>query len=637
MTASQMQDQFKFEPGQNHITGLNPLDLTQIHAITQTNTFSNIHLIMFPAAREYFDKAHAKSTIMKTREDVLAYFKLIATGIRCLEAVIGERTQPYIECLAVLWYSETVFLETKQFELAEEALNKAISLAGRNNLYDVKFTMVHLLVKILATTNTRAAQKLVNTCLKEAEMTGLETWIYTFQYLRASLHFSCNEYSNVISNMKPLSSSRSNEIRYMAQLASSLVHLRQNNPVQANECLIEAAKYETEFTRAHVAQLVVMRALYEALAWQMLGNPVQAEEKVRALHACLDNQTQDGTSRWVNWQPDGTYYVVLPPTDTGVPQIPLRFQWWSQSEVYVVSCLLSGMVCVHTSWNKRKASKFFAEGIRVIDNEMFGQSCNAAPSMTLQQASDRIEFFRTAKFFIQFYACLEKFVRGDWSAETFPGLVEAAEVLPPVIIDVAYPMIVYLGGMFFQARGQLRSALEAYSILRSTLNSTSELSILATLGMISIYRGDTVGSFEQASILMSELEPIMVSCSSKKIQFAWTMIKALDTSQTGLEIQNMIAELLTAAREIGNSQFTTIVMYLGASVFSDKAKMESSALGAFLNAKKCRDVLWCWVTGNLSTELLQQNGKELMAEKQKHINKQLLPMVDKQLNSAMIF
>ncbi|KAK9385903.1 cohesin loading factor [Lipomyces mesembrius] len=595
--------------------------------------YSTIHLIMFPAAQEYFDKAHQRSTKLKSMEDVMTYYKLIATGARCLEAVLKERIQPYVECIAALWYCEALFTETKEFDEAEEVLNKAIALAARNNLYDLKFSMLHLSIRMLATKNLKAAQKLLKSCLRESDTLQIASWSYNFQYLSVSLHFAAYEYTSVTATLRSLYSCSSNEIRYLAFLTSALVALRQNNPSQAGDCLSRAVQCETDYSRQYIPQLVVMRVILEALATILLGDVANSGAKLKAVHECLDGQVQDQSGRWTAWNDDGTFFLFLPPGTDGNSYLPLKLKWWSQSEVYVMSYLISGIVSVHSSWDKRKSSKYFSEGLRVIATEIAGDDSPEAPLMTITQAADRVDFYVTAKCYILFYTCLERFVRGDWSTEGLQALVEAVKSVPAKTVTTLYPLILYISGLFFQATGKLPSALEAYELIRRILPQNSELSIMASLSMIIIYRGDLMRNSEQVSILGSQLRPLITNSPNNAIKFAWALAMAVDGSQTGIDKQNNISGLLIAARDLANSQFTTIIMHLGASVFSEQEKKESTAMGAFLSAKRTRDVLWCWVSGNLAADMLRLSGKDLMAEKQYSVNKQIYNLVDSLLNS----
>ncbi|KAK9324099.1 cohesin loading factor [Lipomyces orientalis] len=602
-----------------------------------TSAYSTIHLVMFPAAQEYFDKAHRQSTKLKYMEDVMTYYKLIATGTRCLEVVLKERIQPYVECIAALQYCEAIFTETKEFDAAEEVLNKAIVLAARNNLHDLKFSMLDLSIRMLATKNLKAAQKLLKSCLREADTIGIASWSYTFQYLSASLYFYADDYTGATNTLKSLYSCSSNELRYMAFLTSALVALRQNNPSHARDCIGQAVQCETDYSRQYIPQLVVMRLILETITTILLGDVAKSEAKLKAVHDCLDGQVQDQSGRWTAWNDDGTFFLFLPPGSDGKTYLPLKFRWWSQPEVYVMSYLISGIVSVHSSWDKKKSSKYFSEGLHVIATEIAGNDSPEAPLMTITQAAHRVDFYATAKCYILFYTCLERFVRGDWSSEGLQALVDAAKSVPSGTVSTIYPLILYISGLYFQATGKLRSALEAYALIRRIQPQHSELSMMASLSMIIIYRGDVMSNPEQASILGSQLRPVITNSPNNAIKFAWALASAVDGSQSGIDMQNNVVGLLTAARDLANSQFTTIIMHWGASIFSEQEKKENTAMGAFLSAKKTRDVLWCWISGNLAADMLQQSGKDLMAEKQSSVNKQIYNLVDNLLNSQPPF
>ncbi|KAK9452332.1 cohesin loading factor [Limtongia smithiae] len=602
--------------------------------VQATTAFSTIHLVMFPIAQDYFARAHKYSTRLCSREDVLAYYKLVATGTQCYEAVLKERTMPYVECLAALWYCEALFSEgTKGFDEAEEVLNKAIALAGRNNLHDIKFTMLHLSIRMLSHTNARAGQRLLQQCLREAETTGTDTWTYTFIYLRSTLHLNAGDYVNALTSLRPLLGCTSSEVRNLGYMTSALVSLRQQNFAAATGFLSQARSCESDYTRTYIPQLVVMRKYYDALTVLMSGGVTSVvEEKLKAVHEALDGQPHE-LGKWRGWSDEGLFYVLLPAGgERSTTAIPLQFKWWCQAEVYLMAYLISGCMHLNTSFESRKAQKYFLEGLKVVDYELHGKLLEHAnddsyfPSLTIHQAAQRTDFLSTARSYLQFYLCLESFTRGEWNSELLIALVNAVAELDASLTAQLSPLTVYICGLYFQATGKLGSALEAYAMLRQSLMPSSELAILASMAIVVIFRGDTYNDGQQAADIARELEPIVVACPRYGIRATWALVNAVHKSPSP------IAPLLSMMKELANTQLMGIALHVAATTATDREQKSRASQAAFATAKRTQNALWCYVSGSLAADMLRLEGKELSAEVQRETNEHYLPLAEQTLN-----
>ncbi|KAK9462726.1 cohesin loading factor [Lipomyces oligophaga] len=628
--------------GPNQINSANgPATTAQERSLVNTTSFSTIHMVLFPAAQEYFAKAHERSTLLQTQEDVHAYYKLITTGTRCYEAVLHERIPPYVECMAALWYCEALFMEARGSTEVEEVLNKAIALAVRNNLLDLKFTLLHLSIRILASTNMKAALRLLAQCLKEVEVWSMPTWIYTFQCLKATMLLSARDFSGTLATLKPLYSCSSSEVRYLALLISSTAALRQGTTTQARDFLADALQSETDYARKYVPQLIVMRIFNEALVSLMIGEHSDTEQKLKSLHNTLDNTQTDSIGRWTGWNDDGSFMIQLPRDSNNVSCVPLKFNWISQAQLLTLSYLLSGIVHLHTSFEETRSSPFFAVGLKFVDSELAGTMAGKPPSLSLKQAAERKEFYLAAKCYFNIYICLERFIRQDWNAECLSNLVDSARSVPGNRLTDANTLIIYLAGLYFQATGKLKSALEAYNqvIVQSSNTPGSDLSTLAKMATVVIYRGNIVSNTAKADEMAYFLDQHIATKSNRSIQVAWSLISAVNklSLDGGRDVVKLISPLLKATADIANSHLTPVILYLGVAAFTDREQREQTATTAFLSAKRTRDVLWCWITGQLVSDMMKLNGKELAAEQQKELNNQLYPLAASLLNTTVGF
>jgi hypothetical protein len=85
-------------------------------------------------ADEYLNTAHSHGTNVALLRDMELeeYYRLVATGLGCLEAVLKNwRLQPRVEALVRLRYARVLFEETDNDLEAETALSKGIDLCER--------------------------------------------------------------------------------------------------------------------------------------------------------------------------------------------------------------------------------------------------------------------------------------------------------------------------------------------------------------------------------------------------------------------------------------------------------------------------------------------------------------------------
>ncbi|KAI5309407.1 hypothetical protein KEM55_003302 [Ascosphaera atra] len=129
--------------------------------------------LLLSLADEYLDAAHSQgATISATRkeEEIEEYYRLIATGLACFEAVLKTpRLSPSTEAIVRLRYALVLYEETDNDFETESTLTKGIDLCERNRFTDLKYTMQHILARVLFKSNPKAALKAVDSMVSEAE------------------------------------------------------------------------------------------------------------------------------------------------------------------------------------------------------------------------------------------------------------------------------------------------------------------------------------------------------------------------------------------------------------------------------------------------------------------------------------
>lgn len=98
--------------------------------MTPNNNTGEPHLLLISLAESYLEAAHANGyrAAASKGADEKAYYKLIATGLRCLEAALQCRLQPRMEAMVRLRYAGILHEETDNGDEAESALNKGVCI-----------------------------------------------------------------------------------------------------------------------------------------------------------------------------------------------------------------------------------------------------------------------------------------------------------------------------------------------------------------------------------------------------------------------------------------------------------------------------------------------------------------------------
>ena len=148
--------------------------------------------ILLSLAEDYISAAYQSSAQLHENADELglrAYYKAIATALGCFETVISRCfLKPEQEATIRLRYASILYQETDNDMEAEEALSKGITIADRHKLFDLKYNMQHLLVRVLYKSRPPAAFKCLDRNMHDAQVHRHIAWFYAFSLLKASLH-----------------------------------------------------------------------------------------------------------------------------------------------------------------------------------------------------------------------------------------------------------------------------------------------------------------------------------------------------------------------------------------------------------------------------------------------------------------
>ncbi|KAL2785662.1 cohesin loading factor-domain-containing protein [Aspergillus keveii] len=619
---------------------------TQQSVQTPAKPGIDYQVLLLAMADEYLNAAHGQGTtvaLLRREMELEEYYRLVATGLGCLEAVLKNwRLQPRVEALVRLRYARILFEETDNDLEAETALSKGIDLCERNRMLDLKYSMQHLLARMLYKTNHKAALKAVDGMIQDVEAYRHSAWEYAFRFLRASLSLSSSvhqestaalQHLHKVSNMANRNGDKA--VSAMSALIEALAHLQQVSSTdsieQAQRAIAVARSHQLNDELRHIPQLTTLVQIVDICCSLLEYDVVQSSQKLKVLQDLMDARLGDSI-----WRADGSFSIPLSgksagpsSMDTGdILQVQngtllLSFSWLPQHDLYALCYFLSSItLSCKNSYDGRKAEKFLQEGVRMLRGNF--QSPQEITE-SLVSANRRVEWRRTlfCNLLIQqvFLAC----GRTDWdlASRTLKELQQETEALGDSFSGAIQCLIQYAVGTIAQAKGDLAGALTAFqspilSLLSSSFSKTArndphrDVAILAAINTVLILRDSSHPSHSHLPSLLSTLDSFCRSSPSKYIQAAYYLLCATVQTDSTIQTKQYLQQALQSATAIGNSQITCMTLtFMSWKYFRGVVgeQAEKSARAGQVMAKKASDRLWGSVTDEILADTLERQGK----------------------------
>ncbi|OJD22220.1 hypothetical protein ACJ73_06433 [Blastomyces percursus] len=634
------------------------------------------HVLLLSLADEYIDAAHSQGTALAAvREEVAIdeYYKLIATGLACLEAVLKNwKLPPRTEALVRLRYARILYEETENDSEAETALSKGVDLCERNRMYDLKYCMQQLLARILYKSNPKAAMKHVDGVIRDVEGYRHTAWEYAFRLLRVTLSLSSSAQQDTaaaLQNLQKVSSvaSRNGDkaIFVVSSVIEALVRLQYssgNDSIeQAQRALATARSYQLDNKVLDIPQISIMIQMMDICCSLLEYDVKRSSEKLQIMQKVMDQKINDP-----HWQNDGSFSVPLshktisPSTvePTDILQVEhrnvlLTLRWLPNHDLYALCYFLSSVtLTANNSHDGHKAEKYLSEGLKMIRSSF--KSPQEIPE-SLAYATTRIAWRRSlyCNMLLQliFLAC----ARTDWALarQTLKELKSTVSELEGKMDETTTCLMEYASGIISQGTGDLKTALAAFQLPIFILNNSTSKSarndprrdtaILAALNSALILRDPSRPSHSHsaASKVLSTIEPYCRTSPNRYIQAAYFLISATTHTESTIQTKHDLHHSLQAAISIGNSQVTCIALtFMSWKYFRGVVgeQSEKSARAARAMAGKADDKLWISVTGDLLAATLDSQGKSREAHatrEQADVALLGLPPVLKKMKSSL--
>ena len=345
-------------------------------------------LLLLSLAEEYFAAAYgygSMADIAHRESDMQSYYKMMATGLGCLEAVLKHfKMQPHREAIVRLRYATILFEETENTMEAEEALGKGIVLCDRHRFFDLKYDMQHLLARMLFTRTPRAAFKFLDGILKDAEAYQHIAWVYAFRFLKVAMHLELSSHQDLIAAINLFKS-----ITSMSSTHGDKAILAISMTLEALTCLRIStnAEYTEEAQRAlagvrslqldpaigELHQLTVLVSFVDLCCHLQQFEPHQAISKMQIMQSAL--KTVESSPSWTD---DGSFGIPMATarmpsckSQTGIirrsnhDSIVLIFNWMPKEDIYNAGYLLGGVSMGNRNTvDGQKSEHMLEEGIK---------------------------------------------------------------------------------------------------------------------------------------------------------------------------------------------------------------------------------------------------------------------------------
>lgn len=260
--------------------------------------------VLICVANDCFRVAHSAVQDVATSLDQTGlgeYYKLIATGLGCLDAALSlNKLPPRTEANIRLRYATILGEETDNLTEAEVALTKGITVCEKNRLADLKYCMQFQLLKVLFRRNRKAALVALDKNIGEATTYKAVDWVYAFRFLRASFHLQSGNLTDAhalenLRNIFSLAHHRGDHaIAVLTSLLEGIGHLKSRKDdaiVRVQTCIAQAARYQLD-PSVQIPQIEVLTLLLDLACSLQQKAPQIAMQKLRALQMRMDELVQ---------------------------------------------------------------------------------------------------------------------------------------------------------------------------------------------------------------------------------------------------------------------------------------------------------------------------------------------------------
>ncbi|EEQ30342.1 75k gamma secalin [Microsporum canis CBS 113480] len=630
-----------------HMSGSKVLPRQRQGGNDNTKPAVDYQVLLLALADEYLDAAHSQATLIAVSQDeqeMEQYYKLVATGLRCMEALLKNwRLAPQTEALVTLRFAKILYEETNNDTKAETILSKGIDLCERNRMFDLKYGMQQLLCRILAKSNPKAAMKTVDGVIRDIEAYRHTGWEYVFRLLRASISLSQPPHQDLVGALHNLQKTSSlatscgdKAVSVIAAVLEALIYLQQSTSTDsiehAQRAIATARSRQLDPEVHSIPQLSSVIQMIDICCSILEYDINQSSQKLKGMQTSMDQDIHNP-----KWKDDGSFALPLSARtiESASPRehrndghtFELTMNWLPEHDLYALCYFLSSItLSAKNSQDGHKAEKYLQEGLGMMKASL---SSPQGISESLMSSSARIHWRRNLYCNMLLQQVFLYCSRTEWrtASKTLKEVRSTLAELGESANDDIKCLAEYARGIIYQATGDTGAAMAIYrqpmfSLAQST-NKTSrsnphrDTSILANLNIVLLLRDPSKADHPLASETLSIVGPHCQSSPNKYIRAAYSLISATVHTDSTIQTKRDLHQALQAATAIQNSQITCVALtFMSWKYFRGVIgeQSEKSAMAARAMARKADDKLWMSVTDDLLAETLDRQGKSMEAE-----------------------
>ncbi|KPM41292.1 hypothetical protein AK830_g5221 [Neonectria ditissima] len=604
--------------------------------------------IMVAVAEECFKKARSSVHDVAMHLEparVDEYQNLITTGLACLEASLqNHRLSPRQEARMRLRYAAVLLEETENLMEAETALTKGITLCDKHRLFDLKYCMQYIMLKVLFQRSHKAALNAVDRHISNCEAFKHVHWVYAFKLLKATFYMEVGQTADAgalenIRSIQVIANSRGdNAISAFASILEGLALIKASkdgNVEKVQTCIAQAAKFQFD-PSVRIIQLDMLTLLLDLASSINQQSPDVTSQKLRLLQKRLDEcgdwhnvkadfvipvKKQPSTAQTIS----GDTAAIIRGGDSNEPMDFLVMSFMTKMELTSLVFTFSGLTNLHRlSSSGPKSAEFWREGLKILDAwDTTTSGIRYGPSTSLQEAIRQREWRIEAQAYLNILLGLLAASHCQW--DTVKQFMVKLEVLiTPSTQSILRLLSVYLSGVYHQGTGDLQAAV---SVFRDPCFSLSqrgtgikaahrEMALLAGLNRLWIMQHPSQRDDLETLDLIEELQPLCSMHPNIDLRTAWHNVMAAlvtDPPQQLNQRKQHIQAAMGGSRATNNVLGAAVTLAIMRSRLFENVIGEQalkSAMAAAKQAQRSGNTLWQSVADGMLAHSYEVQGQQ---------------------------
>lgn len=404
-----------------------------------------------------------------------AYCQLIKGAISCLVVVI-HKYKNYIskEMMIKLYYkvAAIAYTETDSLDLAEDYLNKAITLCKRHKLVSlcIECESLETLI-IMKSGRVKAGMVFLDTLIEDyKDYSGFSALLQWFKMQYSSLFLG--SHADLI-----IDCGLNHDLRQMVLIDGILTNVRRSSPAKAEELL--QTLVETQTQSPPCIQLQGAALLCDLIVLVSTQKLNECKEKIARMDSFIKNNNLGFTKVWPDTQE--TYLIKVPVSNSNSNEsCVVDFKWLTPSQFIILAFFLISLIYSTRAWdNKDKALSFLQNTQQLIEREI-----GTRHSESLQQFETRSLALHYLKIMVALQQIQTHFVKNNWNVleSSLPEAKTLSEFIKKfdggqfssqelVIYCKLVPHVYYILAQYYHHKSHLKLAKLYYSKIRKLQSS----------------------------------------------------------------------------------------------------------------------------------------------------------------------